>query len=169
MGEESGLPETCFVDTQVCGLNDGATGNPTPAPVTNAPITPVTLAPVVYIPPTPCVPEESMRVNLGYWESWAVWRVPGCNRFFPEDIDVDGNGYTHLVYSFAAVGANYEIEAYNGAVSEEIPMMQRFNAIKQTYPHLKTLIGVGGWTHNDPGKIKTARPPRPALVSFLAA
>lgn len=152
IGEESGLPEVCFVDTRVCGLNNGATGMPTPAPVTNAPITPATLPPVPVLPPTPsCLEEDSMQVNLGYWESWSVWRAPGCNRMYPEDIDVVGNGYTHLVYSFAAVGANFEIEPYNAATSEEVPMYQRFNAIKQTHQSLKTLIGVGGWTHNDPG------------------
>ena len=109
----------------------------------------VTLPPVAALTLANCAPEDRMQVNLGYWESWAVWRADGCNRQYPEDIDVVGNGYTHLVYAFAAVGENYEIAAYNDADYEEIPMMRRFNAIKQEYPDLKTLIGVGGWTHND--------------------
>merc|ERR1719464_244099 len=85
--------------------------------------TTVTLLPVAALTLANCAPEERMQVNLGYWQSWAVWRAEGCNRQYPEDIDVIGNGYTHLVYAFAAVGENYEIAPYNDADSEEIPMM----------------------------------------------
>lgn len=148
----SGLPEVCFADTKVCGLNNGATSIPTPSPTTGAPVILVTLPPVPPSPADLCIPEKRMAVNLGYYESWATYRAPGCNNLQPDGIDVEGMGYTHLVYAFAAVGENWEIEAYNGENSEEFPKIQRMNSLKEIHPQLVTLIGVGGWTHNDPGR-----------------
>ena len=39
--------------------------------------------------------EEVMTVNLGYYQSWAIYRTEECNPTPPEDLDVQGNGYTH--------------------------------------------------------------------------
>ena len=99
----------------------------------------------------PCDVSKKMSANVGYYQSWAVWRN-GCNVVHPKDIDVEGMGYNHLIYSFASISASLTIEPWNGAEYEEVPRMLEMNALKETYPHLKTLIGVGGWTHNDPGK-----------------
>lgn len=98
----------------------------------------------------PCDVSMKMSANIGYYQSWAVWRN-GCNVVHPKDIDVEGMGYNHLIYSFASISASFAIEPWKGADYEEVPRMLEMNALKETHPNLKTLIGVGGWTHNDPG------------------
>ena len=95
--------------------------------------------------------DDVMTVNFGYYQSWAVWRQKGCNPVLPEDIDVTGNGYSHLAYTFASINANYEMEPWAGNYGEEVPQYQAFNNLKQMHPGLKTVIAVGGWTFNDPG------------------
>jgi chitinase len=92
-----------------------------------------------------------MSVNVGYYQSWAIWRNADCNRVFASDIDVSGNGYTHLIYSFASINSNFELEPWGGNYGEEVPLYQKFVDIKNSHPGLKTLIAVGGWTFNDPG------------------
>ena len=114
--------------------------HPSPSPTTTA-------APIA---DTPCDESTKMSVNVGYYQSWAVWRN-GCHVVNPDDIDVIGMGYTHLIYSFASISSSLTIEPWNGVASEEIPRMLNMNALKQTYPNLRTLVGVGGWTHNNPG------------------
>lgn len=94
-----------------------------------------------------------MTVNVGYYQSWSAFRE--CNPVVPSAIDVAGNGYTHLIYSFASINANFQLEAWGGASDSEVPQYQALNNLKQTYPELKTLIAVGGWTFNDPGPTQT--------------
>jgi len=134
---------------------------PTLAPVSAAPVSnpdptesPIHMAPPVPNQPSPdvsCDDNTAMSVNVGYYQSWAVWR-DDCSVVQPEDIDVAGMGYTHLLYSFAAISSSYTLEAYNQDYNGEYPQMVRMNSLKQTHPHLKTLIAVGGWSHNDPGQ-----------------
>jgi chitinase len=102
-----------------------------------------------------CSDEESMTVNLGYYESWAMYRSIGCNPVSPEDIDVDGNRYTHLVYSFASINSRFELEPWAGNYDSEVSQYLQFNALKETYPTLKTLIAVGGASFNNPGPTLT--------------
>ena len=136
---------TCFGDCTSCDPAPPPTPKePTPAP---APIVPTTKAPFVM---PPCDRIAKMSVNVGYYEGWAVWR-DGCSIVTPEDIDIAGMGYTHLIYAFASISPSLTIEAWKGAANEEIPRMLRMNALKQKHPGLKTLLGVGGWSHNDPG------------------
>ncbi|KAI2491274.1 hypothetical protein MHU86_23293 [Fragilaria crotonensis] len=97
--------------------------------------------------------ENVMTVNVGYYQSWSATR--GCNPVVPSAIDVGGNGYTHLIYSFASINANFQLEAWGGASDSEVPQYQALNNLKQTHPELKTLIAVGGWTFNDPGPTQT--------------
>ena len=127
------------------------TFSPTPKEITPAPtlIVPTTKAPFVE---HPCDRKAKMSVNIGYYQSWAVWRN-GCSVVTPEDIDVEGMGYTHLVYSFASISSSLTLQAWEGNDSEHFPRMAQFNALKQKYPGLKTLLSVGGRTHNDPGEL----------------
>ena len=94
---------------------------------------------------------DVMAVNLGYYQSWSIWREPGCNPVTPEGLDVAGNGYTHVAYSFASIDANFRLEPYESNYEVEVPLYEKFNALKQQHPDLKTLVAIGGWTFNNPG------------------
>ena len=95
--------------------------------------------------------DEVMTVNLGYYQSWAIFRPDGCNPVAPEDLDVDGNGYTHLAYTFASIDSNFELEPWMGNYDDEVPRYEAFNALKLKHPTLKTIVAIGGWTFNNPG------------------
>ena len=84
-------------------------------------------------------------VNFGYYQSWATSRNGNCNPSSPNEIDVDAFGYTHLAFSFAGIDWSGFIEPYNG-IQEYYSMYSSFNQLKTSYPGLKTLIAVGGWT-----------------------
>lgn len=99
--------------------------------------------------------ESVMTVNLGYYQSWAIYRQSGCNPVAPSHIDVVGNKYTHLTYTFASINEQFELEPWDGGFDAEIPQYMAFNDLKQLYPELRTLIAVGGWTFNDPGLTQT--------------
>jgi chitinase len=96
-----------------------------------------------------------MTVNFGYYQSWAIWRQSNCNRVYPADIDIDGNGYTHLAYSFASIDVNGKLEPWAADYNGEVAQYADFNAIKKSYPNLKTMIAVGGWSFNVPGATQT--------------
>jgi len=99
---------------------------PTPLPVTSYPFTspPVTQAPFTTSPtPTPvqspvtaspvdldCNSSLKMNTNAVYYQSWDVWG-DRCAVVHPNDIDVEGMGYTHLIYAFASISTSLEIKA----------------------------------------------------------
>jgi chitinase len=66
----------------------------------------------------------------------------------------DASPYTHVVYSFASIDSSYRIEAWNGTYDNEVPLYKEFNALKQRVSGAKTMIAVGGWSHNDPGPMQ---------------
>jgi len=105
-------------------------------------------------PITPCtnLSSDIMSVNVGYYQSWAIWRQPPCQPFYASDIDVSGMGYTHLVYSFASISASMLIEPWMGNLVDEALNYAAFNALKKKHLNLKTLIAVGGLVHNVPGE-----------------
>lgn len=84
-------------------------------------------------------------VNFGYYQSWAIYRNGNCNPIQPNQIDVTLFGYTHLAFSFAGISYSGYMEPYNGDTGF-YSMYSTFNSMKATYPTLKTLIAVGGWT-----------------------
>lgn len=103
---------------------------------------------------------------IGYYPNWAIYRSPS---FKPHEID--GSLVTHINYAFAKVTTNGSIELfdswadtdYRSDWNSERPYWGNFKALqdlKQKYPHIKTLISVGGWTLSDPF---------PALVKDPAA
>jgi chitinase len=47
------------------------------------------------------------------------------------------------------------MEAWNGTYDNEVPLYKEFNTVKQCHGGTKTLIAVGGWTHNDPGPMQS--------------
>jgi chitinase len=96
--------------------------------------------------------DQVMTVNVGYYQSWSIWREEGCHPVAPDELDVDGNGYTHLAYSFASIDSNYKLEPWLSDYEGEVPRYEQFNSLKRKYPELKTLIAIGGWTFNNPGE-----------------
>jgi len=92
--------------------------------------------------------------NVVYYTSWSAY----ARNVFVKDIDA--SLITHLNFAFANLDTDGSIKIGDGWVDVEQPMSGEswdgasdvkghFNALKilkQKYPHLKTLISVGGWT-----------------------
>ncbi|CAL4236974.1 unnamed protein product, partial [Meganyctiphanes norvegica] len=105
-------------------------------------------------------------IMMCYFGSWAVWR-PGNGRFDVDDIDPQL--CTHLVFGFAGLtNVTWEIEVLDtwNELCEDWGRcaFNRFTALKEQNPNLKTLIAVGGWSEGsvdysvmaaDPVKRKT--------------
>ncbi|GLG97486.1 Endochitinase [Gryllus bimaculatus] len=77
-----------------------------------------------------------------YFRSWAG--------SLPEDgfkaEDVPGDLCTHVLYSFAGVDNNtWELLDLDLEVAEFQDGYRNLTALKKRYPHLKTLLSVGGW------------------------
>ena len=66
----------------------------------------------------------------------------------------DASPYSHVVYSFASIDSSYRLEAWDGTFQNEVPLYKEFNTVKQRHPGIKTMIAVGGWSHNDPGPMQ---------------
>ena len=100
-----------------------------------------------------CNENEKMSVNVGYWQSWSIYRNEDCQRM--DTSSFDASPYTHVVYSFASIDSSFRLEAWNGTYDNEVPLYKELNTVKQRHPGTKTMIAVGGWTHNDPGPMQT--------------
>ncbi|KAL7469555.1 hypothetical protein ACHAXS_009816 [Conticribra weissflogii] len=96
--------------------------------------------------PAHCPTATTDVVNVGYYQSWAKYRTSSCHPLAAADIPVSTFGYTHLVYSFAGISVQGELEPYNG-ITDEVSLYDAFNALKSKPENagLKTLIAVGGW------------------------
>jgi len=79
-----------------------------------------------------------------YHTNWSQYR-PGTGKFFPENIDP--NLCTHLVYAFATMRGNHlhPFEWNDDSTDWSKGMFERFQALKQRNPAVKTLLAVGGW------------------------
>jgi len=63
------------------------------------------------------------------------------------------NGLTHAYFSFAFISpGDFKVIPMPGMSPD---LFSDFTAIKKRNPDLKTVIAVGGWTHNDPGPFQT--------------
>lgn len=92
-------------------------------------------------------PLEKQRVVVCYVAEWAN-RRRGLGKFTVDDIVP--TLCTHLVYAFAALNIarnsiesmspNYDLEDNNGTGA-----YKKMTSLKQTYPHLKVLLAMGGW------------------------
>jgi chitinase len=89
-----------------------------------------------------------MSRNVGYWQSWSIYRGDDCNPFRSEHIDA--SSYTHIVFSFASISAGGTLEAWDFEADVKGGEYQQFLKVKEKYPGTKLMIAVGGWTHNDP-------------------
>lgn len=86
--------------------------------------------------PPYCKDKNAMSRNVGYWQSWSVYRDESCNLFTPESIDA--SSYTHIVYSFAAIARDGTLDAWNSTEEiERINLYKRFLDVKDKYPTTK--------------------------------
>ncbi|MBV7505385.1 glycoside hydrolase family 18 [Bacillus sp. sid0103] len=98
------------------------------------------------------VPTEYKTV--GYFAGWATYSNYQVT-------DIDASKLTHLNYAFANISADGKIEvgdpwadieqSFPGDTADQ-PYKGNFyqlTKLKQQYPHLKTLISVGGWSWSD--------------------
>jgi len=77
-----------------------------------------------------------------YYANWAVYRQ-GTAKFSPQNI----NPYlcTHLIYAFAGLGKDDEIQTFDKYQDLEKGGYGQFAALKTYNRDLKTLIAIGGW------------------------
>lgn len=98
--------------------------------------------------PSYCKDRQTMSRNVGYFQSWSIYRQDDCNPFNSQSIDA--SSYTHVVFSFASISAEGTLEAWDFETDIKGGEYQQFINIQETYPRTKLMIAVGGWTHNDP-------------------
>ncbi|XP_042864486.1 endochitinase-like [Penaeus japonicus] len=86
---------------------------------------------------------DRLARRVCYYESWAVYR-PGDGLYDIEDIP--GDLCTDLIYSFCGLSnVTWEVMVLDPEVDMDQGGYQRFVALKQKYPDMKTHIAVGGW------------------------
>jgi len=74
---------------------------------------------------------------VGYYASWSLYD-PG----YPASI-IPADKLTHINYAFAVISENGECISSNQSNDQEnFPALRE---LKRQYPHLKTLISIGGW------------------------
>jgi chitinase len=98
--------------------------------------------------------EPTYRI-IGYYTSWSIY----ARSYFVTDIPADK--LTHINYAFANVSESGEcIVGDEWADTQyrypddpaQAPFLGNFrqlNVLKESHPHLKTLISVGGWTWSE--------------------
>ncbi|MFD1735436.1 glycosyl hydrolase family 18 protein [Bacillus salitolerans] len=84
-------------------------------------------------------PAESPPANriVGYLAGWSTYGAYDIVR------DLDASRLTHLNYAFALIDTNLNV-----VMSDPVQDPKNFQAlstVKETYPHLKTIIAIGGW------------------------
>ena len=77
------------------------------------------------------------KIIAGYYASWAAY-----SGYTPSDIPAAN--LTHINYAFANIGNDLKITMGDAQVDPQ--NFTALKALKKTYPRLKTLISVGGWT-----------------------
>ncbi|KDN71453.1 putative oviduct-specific glycoprotein [Colletotrichum sublineola] len=91
---------------------------------------------------------DQLNRVIGYYEAWR--HNSTCQDMSLDDIPV--NSLTHLYFSFAFITPNeYNIIGMDGLPDK---LFTDFTSLKKKNPGLKTIIAVGGWTHNDPGPLQ---------------
>ncbi|XP_051532194.1 acidic mammalian chitinase-like [Myxocyprinus asiaticus] len=74
-----------------------------------------------------------------YFTNWSQYR-PGIGKYMPSN--VDPFLCTHLIYAFSIINYANELVTYEW---NDETLYKSFNDLKNTNPHLKTLLAVGGW------------------------
>ena len=94
---------------------------------------------------------QTPKIVVAYFTAWSIY---GRSYFVS---DIDGTKLTHINYAFANIGADGTVvlgdswadveKTFDGDTWDQ-PLKGNFNQLlklKQKYPHLRTLISVGGW------------------------
>ncbi|KAJ1326789.1 chitinase [Microdochium nivale] len=91
---------------------------------------------------------DQLNRVIGYYEAWR--HNSACQDMSMDDIPV--NSLTHLYFSFAFITPNeYNIIGMDGLPDD---LFLQFTNLTRKNPGLKTIIAIGGWTHNDPGPLQ---------------
>lgn len=104
------------------------------------------------LPPQPTKIPDGYKVCL-YYASWGVYER---NYYLPA---IDYSRVTHLIYAFADIAPDTEHPEPTGKVLEDgtvyMPDINDIRAnfdalsnIRKKYPHLKTILSIGGWTYS---------------------
>lgn len=102
------------------------------------------------------VPEQpaAQKALIGYYSGWSTYSGR-------QVADLDGSKLTHINYAFANIGADLRMTTGDSYadVEKRFPgdadgqaFYGNYNQLlklKQKYPHLKTLISVGGWSWSE--------------------
>lgn len=87
----------------------------------------------------PSVPAPA-KIVAGYYASWSAY-----SGYTP--VNIPAQKLSHVNYAFAKIGSDLKIAL--GGPTVDTANFEKLNALKAAYPHLKTLISVGGWTYSD--------------------
>ncbi|NWQ43403.1 fibronectin type III domain-containing protein [Bacillus sp. EB106-08-02-XG196] len=99
-------------------------------------------------------PEPAAYKKVGYFTGWSTY-----SNF--QVADIDASALTHLNYAFANISSDGKIALGDSWADVEKPFsgdtadqpykgnFYQLTKLKQQYPHLKTLISVGGWTWSE--------------------
>jgi chitinase len=107
----------------------------------------------------PFIGAQQYRV-VAYYTSWTIYAQPGIESFKPKDIQ--GELLTHVSYAFAKPYTSdkghkvtsYEVSLtdpwadtdYDASSSQPGGNFGQLLKLKKQYPHLKTLLSIGGWS-----------------------
>ncbi|PYI53736.1 glycosyl hydrolase family 18 protein [Paenibacillus flagellatus] len=75
---------------------------------------------------------------VGYFAAWSTYGS------FDVANDLDASRLTHLNYAFADIGQDLKVKM--GDPVQDPKNFEALAKLKAKYPHLKTLVSVGGWT-----------------------
>lgn len=82
------------------------------------------------------IPISAKRI-VAYYTSWSAY-----GGFTPDKIAA--TKVTHINYAFANIGNDLKIALGDSTI--DLKNFDKLNTLKKSYPHLKTLISVGGWS-----------------------
>lgn len=93
------------------------------------------------------VPAPKTKVSASYFTNWPQYHTATLDgrscRFTPENIDA--SHLTHIFYAFAVIDSSYQVVNFEW---NDFDFYKAVQAKKQRWPHLKTLISIGGWNFN---------------------
>jgi chitinase len=81
--------------------------------------------------------QNSSFVRAVYYAEWSTSATVKVS-------DIDGSIITHLIYAFATI-QNGSCVLPNEPSSSPNGTVQEIQKLKQRFPHLKTMLSIGGW------------------------